>query len=101
MRLKTICFSVILLGYSLNVFGQNNRLNTYETIGWYNLFATFKLTDKVGLHTEYQWRRDNFITAWQQSLVRVGVNYQLNPKVLFRAGYGKGSIAIERKGNKR
>jgi Protein of unknown function (DUF2490) len=70
-----------------NVFSQNNRLNTSETIGWYNYFGTFKLNEKFGLHTEYQFRRENIITSWQQSLLRVGVNYQLNPRVLFRAGY--------------
>lgn len=67
---------------------QNNRINTKETIGWYNYFGTFKLHDAVGLHTEYQWRRDNIITDWQQSLLRVGVTYQLNPRVMFRIGYG-------------
>ena len=44
------------------------------------------MSEKFGLHTEYQWRRDNYITEWQ-SLLRVGVNYQLNPRVLIRAGY--------------
>lgn len=71
----------------VNATSQNNRINTYENIGWYNLFATFKLNNSIGLHTEYQWRRDNLIKDWQQSLLRVGVNYQLNPRVLFRAGY--------------
>jgi hypothetical protein len=70
-----------------NVFSQNNRLNTNGTIGWYNYFGTFKLNEKFGLHTEYQFRRDNVITDWQQSLLRVGVNYNLNPRVQFRAGY--------------
>lgn len=66
---------------------QNNRMNTSGNIGWYNFFGTIKLDEKWGLHTEYQWRRDNFITDWQQSLLRVGVNYQLNPMILFRIGY--------------
>lgn len=66
---------------------QNNRINTSENIGWYNFFGTIKLNDQWGIHTEYQWRRDNFITDWQQSLLRIGVNYQLNPRVLLRAGY--------------
>jgi Protein of unknown function (DUF2490) len=79
--------SLILLGCSFKTFGQNNRLNTSGNIGWYNYFGTFKITDKVGLHTEYQWRRDNFITDWQQSLLRVGINYNLNPRVQFRTGY--------------
>lgn len=67
---------------------QNNRLTTRENIGWYNYFGTFRLSKKVSLHTEYQWRRDNFVTEWQQSLLRVGANYQLNPGILLRAGYG-------------
>lgn len=66
---------------------QNNRMNTSGNIGWYNFFGTIKLNDQWGLHTEYQWRRDNFITDWQQGLLRIGVNYQLNPRVLFRVGY--------------
>jgi opacity protein-like surface antigen len=66
---------------------QNNRMDTSGNIGWYNFFGTIKFNDKWGLHTEYQWRRDNFITDWQQSLLRVGVNYQLNPRILFRVGY--------------
>lgn len=70
-----------------NVFSQNIRLNTNGTIGWYNYFGAFKLNEKFGLHTEYQFRRDNVITDWQQSLLRVGVNYNLNPRVQFRAGY--------------
>ena len=66
---------------------QNDRINTYGAVGWYNLFGTFKLADKWGIHSEYQWRRDNMITDWQQSLTRVGVNYQLTPATLLRAGY--------------
>jgi hypothetical protein len=62
-------------------------LNTYGTIGWYNYFGTFKINGKLGLHTEYQFRRDNLITDWQQSLLRVGLNYQLNPRVLVREEY--------------
>lgn len=66
---------------------QNTRINTYQNIGWYNFFGTAKLDNKFGIHAEYQWRRDNFITDWQQSLLRVGVNYHATPNVLFRLGY--------------
>jgi hypothetical protein len=66
---------------------QHNRINTYENIGWYNYFGTFKINEKIGLHTEYQWRRASLITKPQQSLLRVGINYQLNPRILFRVGY--------------
>lgn len=66
---------------------QNQRINTQNTIGWYNYFGTFKINEKFGVHTEYQWRREALITNWQQGLLRVGLNYQLNPRVLFRLGY--------------
>jgi hypothetical protein len=78
---------VILFSVAQISLAQNTRLNHNNTIGWYNYFGTFKLSDKFGLHTEYQWRRVDGITAWQQSLLRVGINYNLNPRVLFRAGY--------------
>lgn len=66
---------------------QNNRLSTYEAIGWYNYFGTFKLDDKFGIHTEFQWRRTNMITDFQQNLLRVGLNYNHKPNVLYRVGY--------------
>lgn len=75
----------ILLG--TRGFSQNTRISDRNAIGWYNYFGTFKLNRKLGIHTEYQWRRDNTITDWQQSLLRVGLNYQVNPKIQLRAGY--------------
>jgi len=66
---------------------QNNRLTTSNTIGWYNYFGTFKLSEKTGIHTEYQWRRNDLISNWQQGLLRVGLNYNVTPRALFRVGY--------------
>jgi len=66
---------------------SQKRLSDHNQIGWYALNGTFKLDDKFSVHTEYQWRRNDLITTWQQSLLRVGLNYQLNPKVQFRVGY--------------
>lgn len=86
MKCRILLFVVLCFGTQI-ALAQNTRLNHNNTIGWYNYFGTFKLSNKFGLHTEYQWRRNNVITDWQQSLLRVGVNYNLNPRVLFRAGY--------------
>ena len=69
------------------VFAQNNRQTTSNTIGWYNYFGTFKLSERTGIHAEYQWRRNDLITRWQQGLLRVGLNYQVNPSVQYRVGY--------------
>jgi len=70
------------------VVGQSVRLKEYNSIGWYNYFGTFQLTEKWGIHSDYQFRRNEWISSWQQSLLRVGINYELNPKCQLRAGYG-------------
>jgi hypothetical protein len=79
-------FAIAFLTVSSAV-GQNTRLKDYNTIGWYNYFGTIKLNQQFGIHTEYQFRRDHLISSWQQSLLRVGVNYQVNPKIQLRLGY--------------
>ena len=80
-------WTAIFLFIGYKSFAQNNRISNQNKIGWYNYFGTFKLNNKFGLHTEYQLRRNDIITTWQQGLLRVGINYQLNPGVLLRAGY--------------
>ena len=52
-----------------------------------HFWARLNLSGKWSLHTEYQFRRNNLVTDWQQGLLRVGINYQVNPRVLLRAGY--------------
>ncbi len=68
------------------VFGQT-RIGETNKIGWFAANATFNVTEKWGIHSEYQWRRDDFVEHWQQGLLRVGVNYKAAPDVLLRAGY--------------
>lgn len=77
---------LLLINYQVS-FAQNNRLETTNKIGWYSYTGTFKVSEKVGIHTEYQWRRNNLITSWQQSLLRLGLNYTVNARVFFRLGY--------------
>lgn len=86
MKIKIIV-AVLFFGYSQISLAQNSRLNTSNNIGWYNYFGTFKVSQKFGIHTEYQFRRNEIIAEWQQSLLRLGVNYQLNPKIQLRLGY--------------
>ena len=70
------------------IFAQNTRISDHNTIGWYSFTGTFKLSARWGLHTEYQWRREDLITNWQQSLLRLGVNYQALEPLQLRVGYG-------------
>jgi hypothetical protein len=81
-------FWIVLLTFSFTALkAQSGRMNTHTAIGWYNYFGNYRLSDKLSLHAEYQWRRTPLLTDWQQSLLRIGINYHLKPSVLFRAGY--------------
>ena len=66
---------------------QNTRLRDNNKIGWYSGTGTFAFNKKWSAHLEYQWRREDFIKTWQQSLLRTGVNYQANSSTTLRIGY--------------
>lgn len=86
MKLKIFIF--LVGAFSIKIVAQNNtRLSDNNIIGWYVFNATFKLDKKIDIYTEYQFRRDNLITNKQQGLLRLGINYQTNPKLQLRVGY--------------
>jgi hypothetical protein len=74
-----------LLAY--HSFAQNTRITDPNTIGWLAYNGTIKLNKKWGIHTEVQLRRDRVVSKPQQNLYRTGINFSLNNKVSFRAGY--------------
>jgi hypothetical protein len=87
-KLFPCLFSIfVLLACYSTISAQNTRLHTRETIGWFNIFPTFKLDDQWSVHSEYQFRRAGLVSEFQQSLLRVGINYQASPRALLRAGY--------------
>jgi hypothetical protein len=81
-------WALILLCLCANVQAQTGRIKDINAIGWYAYTGTFNFHPKVGLHTEYQLRRDNVITRWQQSLLRVGLNYYAHKNATLHVGYG-------------
>lgn len=89
MNKKYLRFRILLAFLFFGcVFSQSPRISTHHQIGWYNYFGTFQLSKNLSLHTEYQWRRNDWITEWQQSLLRIGLNFHLHPRLLVRLGYG-------------
>lgn len=83
-RLFTVC---LFLQFScLPLFGQKDIDDHVH--GWVVYQGNHKLNDKFALHTEYQWRRANGFTDWQQSLLRFGLDYKLNPNCILSGGYG-------------
>ncbi|HLO38435.1 MAG TPA: DUF2490 domain-containing protein, partial [Lacibacter sp.] len=79
--------AVLLLLIATTGAAQNTRLRDNNNISWYAGTGTFSFTNKWSAHLEYQWRRDNYITNWQQSLLRTGINYHANSNTTLRVGY--------------
>ena len=68
------------------VNAQNTRLNDHNKIGWYSFIGNHKLDKKWSVQLEYQWRRTDYITNWQQSLLRPALNYQILPNAQLQLG---------------
>jgi len=55
---------------------------------WVMYFGNHKISEHWGIHTEYQWRRADVFNDWQQSLLRLGVDYYSKQNAQYTLGYG-------------
>ena len=78
-RLLTFCLAISVIS-----IGQKNIAN--QQGAWLMYFGNHKLTEKFSLHSEYQWRRSDFFNSWQQSLMRIGLDYKFNKDNIVTAG---------------
>ncbi|HBW87172.1 MAG TPA: hypothetical protein DEF82_10670 [Crocinitomicaceae bacterium] len=83
--MKKIVF-IFLFVIGTNSFAQ--KIFSDQQHAWVSFLGNHKLTKKFGLHTEYQWRREDWFQNWQQSLLRIGIDYNINPNLSLTAGYG-------------
>ncbi len=58
-----------------------------QDLAWLALFGNHRITDRWGIHTEYQMRRHGPVEHWQQSLLRVGMDLHLPSGPIITAGY--------------
>lgn len=89
--MKTPFSSILALILSLLFFNTSiaqKRIQNTNNNGWYMYFGNHRLTTKWSLHTEYQWRRNEWISNWQQSLARIGIDYRINDQAIITLGYG-------------
>ncbi|GAB3224281.1 hypothetical protein GCM10027346_04260 [Hymenobacter seoulensis] len=68
-------------------YGQAQRLLDRNTLGWLVYAGDHQLSKKWALHTEYQWRRVNWLRAPQQQLARLGLVRELSERVSVSGGY--------------
>lgn len=86
MKKRSVLIFIALCLSHLASLGQ--RLADHNTLGWLGSFNTIHISKQTSVWLEYQWRRDNVITHWQQSLARAGVQYHFKNGVSVMAGYG-------------
>ena len=86
MKVLWMCGLLLtLLPFTLKA--QSPRISDHNTIGWLAFNGTIHLDPAWSIHTEYQFRRDEFLSEWQQSLFKAGINYTINPAITLRLGY--------------
>lgn len=85
---KQLIIILLLLCFVGKAHAQ--RLKDHNAFGWYGAFGIIYLDkkQKTSLWLEYQWRRDDVITSWQQSLARTGLQYHFKNGVSTMVGYG-------------
>lgn len=83
MTKSTILLINLLLVLNLSAQKQvDNQLNS-----WWTYSGNHEIADKFSVHTLYSWRRNDFVKHWQQSLLRLGINYHIDKRFIFTGGY--------------
>lgn len=72
----------------VDLHGQSGKHIATQYNGWYMYFGNHRISDKLGIYTEYQWRRSDWVTDWQQSMTRVGLDWYVNNNMMLTGGYG-------------
>lgn len=69
---------------------QINAQNTGEDeLGaWYMYFGTNRITDKLSIHSEAQFRFYEVANTFNQLLLRTGLNYHITDNAIATIGYG-------------
>ena len=86
MKIIIRFISSLLFIVALNSIKAQKTIDN-EFNAWTVVQGNHHLNNKFELHTEYQWRRSNGYADWQQSLLRVGLDYKFNAQLTLTAGY--------------
>jgi len=81
----SIVCAIFLCTQVLKLNAQKQIANQHHA--WVALFGNHRINDHWGCNTEYQWRRADFIQHWQQSLLRMGVDYYSTSGAKYSVGY--------------
>jgi hypothetical protein len=85
MRKLILCLIVVIISPSY-LFSQKEI--SPQNHAWVMYFGNHKVSEHWGIHAEYQWRRADMFNDWQQSLLRLGVDYYSKQNAQYTLGYG-------------
>lgn len=85
-NLKTRASLLLLVASTTFSWAQTDP-KIEQTNTWLSYNGNHKLTEKWGLHTEYQLRRNNGLSNPMQHLIRFGLDYNVNKDVMVTAGW--------------
>ncbi|MBO9563733.1 MAG: DUF2490 domain-containing protein [Niastella sp.] len=77
---------VIIIGLLLPF--MNRAMAQTQFVGWFASFNTFKINTRFSIHGEVQLRSTDQLDHLQTLLLRTGLNYHVNSRLMITAGYG-------------
>ena len=83
---KKIALLIFLISFSFLSKAQDTGENRLGA--WYMYFGTNKVSDKLSIHTEAQFRFFESTSSFNQLLLRTGLNYHISERAIATLGYG-------------
>ncbi|WP_158973556.1 DUF2490 domain-containing protein [Cellulophaga sp. L1A9] len=84
--MKRILFFISIIITTTTIKAQESGEENWGA--WYMYFGTNKVSDKLSIHTEAQFRYYETTSNFNQLLLRTGLNYHINPEAIATLGYG-------------
>jgi hypothetical protein len=81
-------FILLFVAFAMATTSFAQKQISDQEHAWLMYFGNHRITDRWGIHTEYQWRRADGFEHWQQSLLRLGIDYYAKNGAQYTAGYG-------------
>ena len=79
---------IAIVLFVLSLAGANAQDNGEDRLGnWYMYFGLNRVSERLSIHTEAQFRFWEFAGNFNQLLLRTGLNYHINPDAMATFGY--------------
>ena len=86
--MKKVITALVLLTSIISTNAQSEFTGEDDFGSWFMYFGTNKIADRWSIHTEAQFRYYEMASNFNQTLLRTGLNYHINPDAIATLGYG-------------